>query len=144
MYESGLVFAKLITQEEEYALPPLGLLAPIAQRGATSEMRAVLTMTERLKKDLPQGAARHVRANPWNPRGTARAGRRAMGQALPRGGGEPAERGDELLTFGLVVSGPIKLRAIGGWRKIAAVLSRHTAVALHCLEWQGQRTEEGL
>ena len=37
MYESGRVFAKLITQEEEYALPPLGLLVPIAQRGVTSE-----------------------------------------------------------------------------------------------------------
>jgi hemerythrin HHE cation binding domain-containing protein len=46
-------------KEEEYALPPLGLLAPIAQRGATSEMRAVLTMTERLKKDLPQMLAEH-------------------------------------------------------------------------------------
>jgi Hemerythrin HHE cation binding domain len=46
-------------KEEEYALPPLGLLAPIAQRGATSEMRAVLSMTERLKKDLPQMLAEH-------------------------------------------------------------------------------------
>ena len=26
-------------KEEEYALPPLGLLAPIAQRGVTPEMR---------------------------------------------------------------------------------------------------------
>jgi hypothetical protein len=40
-------------KEEEYALPPLGLLAPIAQGGVTPEMRAVLAMTDRLKKDLP-------------------------------------------------------------------------------------------
>ena len=46
-------------KEEEYALPPLGLLAPIAQRGVTPEMRAVLAMTEQLKKDLPQMLAEH-------------------------------------------------------------------------------------
>ena len=46
-------------REEEYALPPLGLLAPIAQGGVTPEMRAVLRMTERLKKDLPQMLAEH-------------------------------------------------------------------------------------
>jgi hemerythrin-like domain-containing protein len=46
-------------KEEEYALPPLGLLAAIAQRGVTLEMRAVLPMTEQLKKDLPQMLAEH-------------------------------------------------------------------------------------
>lgn len=46
-------------KEEEYALPPLGLLTPIAQRGVTPEMRAVLAMTEQLKKDLPQMLAEH-------------------------------------------------------------------------------------
>src|SRR4026208_323256 len=46
-------------KEEEHALPPLGLLAPIAERGVTPEMRAVLPMTEQLKKDLPQMLAEH-------------------------------------------------------------------------------------
>ena len=46
-------------KEEKYALPPLGLLAPIAQQGVTPEMRAVLAMTEQLKKDLPQMLAEH-------------------------------------------------------------------------------------
>jgi hemerythrin HHE cation binding domain-containing protein len=46
-------------KEEEYALPPLGLLAPIAQRGVTPEMWAVLGMTERLKQDLPEMLAEH-------------------------------------------------------------------------------------
>lgn len=48
-------------KEEEYALPPLGLLATIARQGVTPEMRAVLTMTERLKKDLPEMLAEHQR-----------------------------------------------------------------------------------
>jgi putative transposase len=34
-----------------------------------------------------------------------------------------------VLLFSLVASGQIKLRRIDGWRKIAAVLSQHTAVA---------------
>ena len=48
-------------KEEEYALPPLGLLATIARQGVTPEMRPVLTMTERLKKDLPEMLAEHQR-----------------------------------------------------------------------------------
>ena len=46
-------------KEEEYALPPLGLLATIARQGVTPEMRAVLTMTVLLKKDLPEMLAEH-------------------------------------------------------------------------------------
>ena len=34
-----------------------------------------------------------------------------------------------ILLFSLVASGQIKLRRIDGWRKIAAVLNQHTAVA---------------
>ena len=34
-----------------------------------------------------------------------------------------------VLLFSLVASGQIKLRRIDGWRKIAAVLSKHTVVA---------------
>ena len=34
-----------------------------------------------------------------------------------------------ILLFSLVASGQIKLRRIDGWRKIAAMLSQHTAVA---------------
>src|SRR6516164_11378704 len=48
-------------KEEEYALPPLGLLATIARQGVTPEMRPVLTMTEWLKKDLPEMLAEHQR-----------------------------------------------------------------------------------
>ena len=40
-------------KEEEYALPPLGLLSVVASGTITPEMRAIVTMTDRLKEDLP-------------------------------------------------------------------------------------------
>ena len=44
-------------------------------------------------------------------------------------GSLPSEDAAPVLLFSLVASGQIKLRRIDGWRKIAAVLSQHTAVA---------------
>jgi len=44
-------------------------------------------------------------------------------------GSLPSEDAALVLLFSLVASGQIKLRRIDGWRKIAAVLSQHTAVA---------------
>ena len=44
-------------------------------------------------------------------------------------GSLPNEDAARILLFSLVASGQIKLRPIDGWRKIAAVLSRYTAVA---------------
>jgi hypothetical protein len=44
-------------------------------------------------------------------------------------GSLPSEDAALVLLFSLVASGPIKLRRIAGWRKIAAVLSQHAAVA---------------
>ncbi|MFZ0514538.1 MAG: hypothetical protein WAM14_23240 [Candidatus Nitrosopolaris sp.] len=38
-------------KEEEYALPPLGLLSLSKQDKISSEMKSVLTITERLKAD---------------------------------------------------------------------------------------------
>jgi hypothetical protein len=46
-------------KEEEYALPPLGLLATVAQGTVTPAMRPVLTMTDRLKRELPEMLAEH-------------------------------------------------------------------------------------
>jgi len=43
-------------------------------------------------------------------------------------GSLPSEDAAVVLLFGLVASGQIRLRRIDGWRKIAAVLSQHTAV----------------
>src|SRR2546422_6307788 len=44
-------------------------------------------------------------------------------------GSLPSEDAAVVLLFSLVASGQIKLRRIDGWRKIAAVLSQHAAVA---------------
>jgi putative transposase len=44
-------------------------------------------------------------------------------------GSLPNEEGAIVLLFSRVAGGQIKLRRIDGWRKIAAVLSQHTAVA---------------
>ena len=46
-------------KEEQYALPPLGLLREVAQGVVIKEMRGVLVLTERLKAELPMMLAEH-------------------------------------------------------------------------------------
>lgn len=46
-------------KEEEYALPPLGLLPLLAEGKITPEMKSVLTMTDKLKAELPQMLSEH-------------------------------------------------------------------------------------
>jgi len=46
-------------KEEEYALPPLGLLPLLAGDKIRPEMREVLPMTDRLKADLPHMLEEH-------------------------------------------------------------------------------------
>ena len=46
-------------KEEEYALPPLGLLPELASGNLTEDMKLVLPMTDRLKKELPEMLAEH-------------------------------------------------------------------------------------
>jgi hypothetical protein len=46
--------------EEEFALPPLALLEPIARGGVTPDMASVLPMTKRLKEQLPQMLREHA------------------------------------------------------------------------------------
>ena len=46
-------------KEEEYALPPLGLLAKVAAGPVTPDMQDVLAMTDRLKAELPAMLAEH-------------------------------------------------------------------------------------
>jgi hypothetical protein len=45
--------------EEEFALPPLALIAPIADGRATSDMRAVVALTDRLKAEMPRMLDEH-------------------------------------------------------------------------------------
>jgi len=46
-------------KEEEFALPPLGLLPLLAGTKLAPEMRAVLAMTDKLKAELPQMLEEH-------------------------------------------------------------------------------------
>ena len=46
-------------KEEEYALPPLGLLSSLAEGTVTPEMRTMITMTDKLKADLPHMLQEH-------------------------------------------------------------------------------------
>jgi hypothetical protein len=46
-------------REEEIALPPLGLLAPLARGEVTPGMRAVLPMTDALRAELPRMLEEH-------------------------------------------------------------------------------------
>lgn len=46
-------------KEEEFATPPLGLLAEIAKGNITEEMKSVLDLTDKLKAELPQILEEH-------------------------------------------------------------------------------------
>jgi hemerythrin superfamily protein len=46
-------------KEEEYAMPPLGLLSSLSEGKVTTEMKDVLKMTDRLKAELPQMREEH-------------------------------------------------------------------------------------
>jgi len=60
---AAMVVAELMhphfLKEEEYALPPLGLLGDLAQGRPTPEMRGVLALTDKLEADLGQMLAEH-------------------------------------------------------------------------------------
>ena len=47
-------------KEEKYALPPLGLLAPLSRGELKKEMKDVLALTDRLKKDLKEMIKEHA------------------------------------------------------------------------------------
>ncbi len=55
--ESAKAVAKVLhphfVKEEEYALPPLGLLSSLADGKVTPEMKNALKMTDKLKSELP-------------------------------------------------------------------------------------------
>lgn len=61
--EAAKVVAELLhehfVKEEEYALPPLGLLSPLAEGKVTPEMRKFIAMSNKLKADLPHMLQEH-------------------------------------------------------------------------------------
>lgn len=61
--EAARALAKVLhphfVREEQIALPPLGLLAPLARGEFTPEMLAVLPMTDSLRAELPRMLREH-------------------------------------------------------------------------------------
>lgn len=61
--EAAKALAKLMhphfVKEDEFALPPLGLLRALAHGGVTAEMGDVLKLTDRLVAELPTMLAEH-------------------------------------------------------------------------------------
>jgi hypothetical protein len=61
--EAAKAVAKVLhdhfVKEEEFALPPVGLLSVLAQGKVDEEMRSVLAMTDRLKAELPDMLREH-------------------------------------------------------------------------------------
>lgn len=58
--ELATVLHPHFVREEQIALPPLGLLAPLAQGQFTPEMRSVLPLTDSLRTELPRMLQEHV------------------------------------------------------------------------------------
>lgn len=62
--EAARALAKVLhphfVREEQIALPPLGLLAPLARGEYTPDMREVLPMTDSLRAELPRMLQEHV------------------------------------------------------------------------------------
>jgi hypothetical protein len=61
--EAAKTVAKLLhphfVKEEEFALPPIGLLATLARGKANRTMGSVLDMTDRLRAELPEMVREH-------------------------------------------------------------------------------------
>ena len=61
--EAARTLARLMhphfVKEDQFALPPLALLAPLARGEWSAEMAEVLTLTDRLDAELPQMLAEH-------------------------------------------------------------------------------------
>ena len=55
----ALVLHEHFVSEEEFAMPPLALLGPIAAGGATAELSSVITLTDRLKREMPRMLEEH-------------------------------------------------------------------------------------
>lgn len=77
-------------REEQIALPPLGLLAPLSRREFTPEMREILVMTDALHAELPRMLEEHKAIQAANA---------AMGAAAKAAGNGAVERLAETLKL---------------------------------------------
>lgn len=57
--ELAAVLDPHFTREEQIALPPLGLLAPLARGELTAEMQTLLPLTDSLRAELPRMLREH-------------------------------------------------------------------------------------
>lgn len=55
----AVVLHEHFLSEEEFAMPPLALLGPIAEGRVTSEMLSVIALTNRLKVEMPRMLSEH-------------------------------------------------------------------------------------
>lgn len=88
--ELATVLHPHFVREEQIALPPLGLLAPLAQGEMTSEMREVLPMTDSLRAELPRMLEEHE---------AIRAATIRLGEVAHAEGNAPVERLAEQLKL---------------------------------------------
>lgn len=79
---AGVLHAHFV-REEEIALPPLGLLAPLARGEFTPEMRTVLPMTDALRAELPRMLDDHK---------TVHAATRRLGEVARKAGNTAVQR----------------------------------------------------
>lgn len=77
-------------REEQIALPPLALLAPLARGERTAEMKKILPMTDSLRAEMPRMLEEHVRI---------RAATARMGQAARAAGNTRVARLAEQLAL---------------------------------------------
>ena len=109
-------------KEDQIALPPLGLLAPLARGEWNAEMAEVLTLTEQLEAELPQMLAEHqsiVAALNKLREAAARAGRGeivAFAEALV----EHARTEEEVMYPAAVLVGQVVLQRLGQRASAAA------------------------
>jgi iron-sulfur cluster repair protein YtfE (RIC family) len=104
-------------REEEIALPPLGLLAPLAAGEFRPEMQSVLPMTDALREELPQMLREHlqiVAATGRLQQASVEAGDRE-GEALARELLAHAKSEEEIFYPAAILVGEM-VRAAGGAR----------------------------
>lgn len=88
--ELAAVLHAHFVREEEIALPPLGLLAPLARGEFTPEMQAVLPLTGALRAELPRMLQEHE---------AVRAATRRLGEAARKAGDTAAQKLAMALTL---------------------------------------------
>lgn len=93
-------------REEEFALPPLGLLASLAKEAVSPDMAGVLALTSKLEAELPGMLAEHKEIGP--PR--TRCGSGAEACALRRKADPAQTKGEVLYPAALLVGRYLKLK----------------------------------